>query len=447
MDTKQCKNDLEDSLNDKGSQDVLILSDYSAPNWSLDDFDIGRRLGEGQFGSVYLARERRSGFIVALKAIKKSQLLWSFNEHLLRREIEIHSHLLHPNILQFYGWFSTATRIYLILEIAPLGELMDQLKSGGLPEAVVSKYMRQIISAIRCCHKLNVLHRDLKPENILIDIQGNLKLADFGWAAHVPEAANEDGSVKQKEDESSYFSYLRKRRCTYCGTLDYLSPEICRREWYGKEVDVWCLGVLCYELAAGGPPFSHEHYQRGGLTERDARRQQQRDIQTLDIKERILPSMSDELKDFLIHTLAKNPTNRMTTLQMLQHPFITNQNPNLKISDASDDDVSTKTNFEREGQLSRSTNTSSTEETVTNISQTQSIQHHSPKLQSNEFKTNIPTPKRLLTPVGSTLTSQTCYTKRLPDKALTPQTMKIFVSHNGSRLPRIKSNVTSLKRQ
>lgn len=320
------------------TEDALVVSDYYAPTWTLDDFDIGRRLGEGQFGSVYLARERRSGFIVALKAIKKSQLLWSFNEHLLRREIEIHSHLLHPNILQFYGWFSSATRIYLILEVAPLGELMDQLKTGGLPEPTVSRYMQQIISAIRRCHKLNILHRDLKPENILIDIEGNLKLADFGWAAHVPEDTAAQPAPPTTSTESSSFSYLKNRRRTYCGTLDYLSPEICRREWYGKEVDVWCLGVLCYELATGGPPFSHEAYQRGGLTERDARRQQQRDIQSLDVQKRLLPSMSSELKDFLVHALAKDPAERMSTSQMLRHPFIMKHNPDMEVSDSDTSD-------------------------------------------------------------------------------------------------------------
>nr|XP_027202144.1 aurora kinase B-like [Dermatophagoides pteronyssinus] len=199
---------------------------------TLNDFDIGRKLGSGQFGSVYLARERRTGYIVAIKAIKKASLLNTGNEHLLRREIEIHSHLIHPNILGFFGWFITKTAICLIIEVAPKGELMDKLSLGGLREPIVSRYMFQMISAIRACHKMNVIHRDLKPENILIDLDGRLKLADFGWAA-----------------------YLKNRRKTYCGTMDYLSPEIVRQEWYGKEVDIWCLGILCFELATGGPPF------------------------------------------------------------------------------------------------------------------------------------------------------------------------------------------------
>eukprot|EP01069_Polyplicarium_translucidae_P008528 Polyplicarium_translucidae@DN3232_c0_g1_i4.p2 len=182
--------------------------------------------------------------------------------------------------------------------------------------------------AIRCCHKLHVMHRDLKPENILIDQEGNLKLADFGWAAHVPADADAEGAAPPQQftaAESPGFAYLKKRRKTYCGTLDYLSPEICRHEWYGREVDVWCLGVLCYELATGGPPFSHEQYLRG-MNEGDARKHQQHDIQVLDIQERLLPSMSQELRDFLCKSMAKVPSQRLTTGGLLKHPFISRYN-------------------------------------------------------------------------------------------------------------------------
>merc|ERR1719498_1123993 len=91
--------------------------------WTLKDFEIGRPLGRGKFGDVYLARERKSKFILAIKAIKKSQLLKAGVEHQLRREIEIQSHLRHRNILRMYGYFWDEKRIYIILEFAPGGEL------------------------------------------------------------------------------------------------------------------------------------------------------------------------------------------------------------------------------------------------------------------------------------------------------------------------------------
>eukprot|EP01055_Gregarina_sp_Pseudo9_P002632 Gregarina_sp_Pseudo_9__2631@NODE_288_length_3281_cov_31_198643_g270_i0_p2_GENE_NODE_288_length_3281_cov_31_198643_g270_i0NODE_288_length_3281_cov_31_198643_g270_i0_p2_ORF_typecomplete_len465_score76_08Pkinase/PF00069_25/1_6e71Pkinase_Tyr/PF07714_17/5e44Kinaselike/PF14531_6/1_4e13Kdo/PF06293_14/5_4e08Pkinase_fungal/PF17667_1/1_4e03Pkinase_fungal/PF17667_1/3_8e06FTA2/PF13095_6/8_4FTA2/PF13095_6/0_0047WaaY/PF06176_11/0_00023YrbLPhoP_reg/PF10707_9/0_00043RIO1/PF01163_22/0_0013APH/PF01636_23/0_0073Se len=326
---------IEEDSNENGAfQDLLTISDPIAPRWTISDFDIGRRLGEGQYGAVYLARERRTKYLVALKVIKKSQLLNTYNEHLLRREIEIHSHLIHPNILGFYGWFVTDVHICLILEIAPKGELMDLLVQGGLSENTVSKYMMQMISAIRCCHRLNVMHRDLKPENILVDIEGNLKLADFGWAAHVStddarggtEPARSPLAQAQQSAAQRNLTYMKARRKTYCGTLDYLSPEICRHDWYGKEVDLWCLGVLAYELATGGPPFPHNNYVTKGFKEEEARRKQQEDIQKSDIGSRLTPQMSPELRDFLKKTLAKEPRERMTTTQMIHHPFITKYN-------------------------------------------------------------------------------------------------------------------------
>ena len=103
---------------------------YSKPEkkWSLDDFDVGRALGKGKFGRVYLAREKSSGYVVALKMLFKSELAEAKVEKQLRREIEIQSHLRHPNILRLYGYFYDHKRVYLILEYAGQGELYKQLK-------------------------------------------------------------------------------------------------------------------------------------------------------------------------------------------------------------------------------------------------------------------------------------------------------------------------------
>ncbi|XP_066869656.1 aurora kinase A isoform X3 [Kogia breviceps] len=96
--------------------------------WALEDFEIGRPLGKGKFGNVYLAREKQSKFILALKVLFKAQLEKAGVEHQLRREVEIQSHLRHPNILRLYGYFHDATRVYLILEYAPLGAVYRELQ-------------------------------------------------------------------------------------------------------------------------------------------------------------------------------------------------------------------------------------------------------------------------------------------------------------------------------
>ena len=143
--------------------------------WTLKDFDIGRPLGKGKFGNVYLAREKKSKYIVALKILFKSQLIKAQVEHQLRREIEIQSHLRHPHILRLFGYFHDETKIYLILENAPRGEMYKCLqKSQGqkFDEPRASKYIKQMTEALAYCHSMKVIHRDIKPENLLLDMKG-----------------------------------------------------------------------------------------------------------------------------------------------------------------------------------------------------------------------------------------------------------------------------------
>merc|ERR1719483_761011 len=208
--------------------------------WTLEDFDIGRPLGKGKFGNVYLAREKASKYIVALKVLFKSQLQKAQVEHQLRREIEIQSHLRHNNILRLFGYFYDETRIYLILEFAPRGEMyktLQQQQNNKFDEPRASKYIMQMSDALRYCHSKKVIHRDIKPENLLLDIKGDLKIADFGWSVHAPTS----------------------RRATMCGTLDYLPPEMIEGKLHNEMVDLWSLGVLTYEFLVGKPPFEAEN--------------------------------------------------------------------------------------------------------------------------------------------------------------------------------------------
>jgi aurora kinase, other len=132
--------------------------------WSLPDFDVGRPLGKGKFGRVYLAREKKSGYIVALKVLFKSELAENHVEKQLRREIEIQSHLRHPNILRLYGYFYDEKRVYLILEYAAKGELYKILqKTKKFDEETSARYILQMAKALQYLHKKHVIHRDIKP--------------------------------------------------------------------------------------------------------------------------------------------------------------------------------------------------------------------------------------------------------------------------------------------
>ncbi|XP_067904239.1 aurora kinase C-like [Heterodontus francisci] len=256
--------------------------------WCLDDFEIGRPLGKGKFGNVYLARERQSRFILALKVLFKSQLEKAGVEHQLRREVEIQSHLRHPNILRLFGYFHDASRVYLILEYAPRGELYKELqRCGKFDDGRSATYMSELADALVYCHSKKVIHRDIKPENLLLGANGELKIADFGWSVHAPAS----------------------RRATLCGTLDYLPPEMIEGKMHDEKVDLWSLGVLCYEFLVGRPPF-----------EAADRQETFRRISKVDIR---FPSFITEgAKDLIIRLLKHNPNQRLPLKDVLEHLWV-----------------------------------------------------------------------------------------------------------------------------
>merc|ERR1719431_322344 len=262
--------------------------------WKLEDFDIGRPLGKGKFGNVYLAREKASKYIVALKVLFKSQLQKAQVEHQLRREIEIQSHLRHTNILRLFGYFYDESRVYLILEFAPKGELYKSLQQqahGRFDEGQSAKYINQMTDALSYCHSKKVIHRDIKPENLLLDAKGNIKIADFGWSVHAPNS----------------------RRATMCGTLDYLPPEMIEGAMHDEKVDLWSLGVLTYEFSVGKPPF-----------EADSNNDTYKRSTRVDIK---YPAhLSTEAKDLITKFLRKDPNQRISLDKCLEHPWIVEHN-------------------------------------------------------------------------------------------------------------------------
>ena len=185
--------------------------------WELKDFEIGKPLGNGKFGRVYLAREIRTKFIVALKVLEKEQIKTADVGNQIKREIEIQSHLRHPNILRLYGYFYDEKRVYLIIEYASNGELFKLLREfNHFDEKTSAKYISKLCDAVSYCHSKHVIHRDIKPENILIGSNGELKIADFGWSVHAPSS----------------------RRKTLCGTLDYLPPEMVEGNDHEETVDI-----------------------------------------------------------------------------------------------------------------------------------------------------------------------------------------------------------------
>ncbi|CAG0890375.1 unnamed protein product [Cyprideis torosa] len=215
-----------------------IPDDYK--EWKVHDFEAGFALGSGRFGRVFLVRETKTelNFLLAMKVLFKAQLSKYKMEHQLRREIEIHQRVKHPNIVRLFTWINHTDKIFLLLEYAPGGDMYTHLsKLRRFTERRTATYVWQISDALSYCHSKGVIHRDMKPENILIGARGQALLADFGWAAQSPKE-----------------SYHGCRK-TGCGTTDYMAPEIISRMGYDAKIDNWCIGVLCYELLVGKPPF------------------------------------------------------------------------------------------------------------------------------------------------------------------------------------------------
>lgn len=212
-------------------------------NWKISDFDVGRLLGSGKFGRVYLGREKHGRrTIVAIKSIMKEDIRKERIKYQLVREIEIQKNLHHFNILKMWGYFYDSKRVYILLEYAPEGALWRVLKAATrLPNILCATYAYQMIQCLKYIHSLHIIHRDIKPENCLLGASGELKLCDFGWAVYAPSS----------------------RRTTMCGTLDYLPPEMLANEpKHNHGVDLWALGILVYELLVGKPPFEHEKNSR-----------------------------------------------------------------------------------------------------------------------------------------------------------------------------------------
>lgn len=258
--------------------------------WTLNDFEVGKPLGRGKFGNVYMAREKESGSVVALKVIFKKQVDKHGVLSQLREEIEVQTRLRHPGVLRMFGFFHDEKRVYIVLELAQNGELFKRLQAEGtFDEPTTAKWISQLAGALKFVHDHQVMHRDIKPENLLLDGDDNLKIADFGWS-----------------------TVAKRKRKTFCGTLDYLAPEMLVEDSYDKSVDIWALGVLMYECLIGTPPFEVPE----SVEETHAR------ITSGEVHFPEEPALTRDAKDLICQLLQRKPSDRPALDAVLAHPFL-----------------------------------------------------------------------------------------------------------------------------
>jgi len=200
------------------------------------DYDLLVTLGTGSFGRVKLAKHKSTGKYVAVKIMKKGDIIKHKQVDHIMSEINILAVLGHPFMVRMEGIFQDERYLYLVLDYIAGGELFTYLRNMGKLENTHARfYSAQVVSMFEYLHSKNIIYRDLKPENILIESDGYLKLTDYGFA-----------------------KVVEGRTYTLCGTPEYLAPEILLNKGHGKPVDWWCLGILTYELLAGIDPFTDE---------------------------------------------------------------------------------------------------------------------------------------------------------------------------------------------
>eukprot|EP00762_Andalucia_godoyi_P001875 ANDGO_05995.mRNA.1 cAMP-dependent protein kinase type 3 len=208
----------------------------SVSSISKDQFEFGQILGEGAFGQVRLCKKKDNGCIYAAKILRKEQLIRAKQTKYVKSEKSILSTLSHPNISRLFFTFADSKKLYLVMELVSGGELFSHIRDSSFTIPlldVVRFYAAELLLALEYTHSRGVVHRDIKPENLLLDGTGHLKLVDFGIA-------------KKIEGPGLH---------TFCGTAEYLAPEVLKNSTYDFGVDWWAYGCVVYEALVGTSPF------------------------------------------------------------------------------------------------------------------------------------------------------------------------------------------------
>ena len=277
----------------EGSQDIF-KNERLQSKLSIEDFTIIKVIGRGSYGKVLLVKKKgEEDQRYAMKILKKLAMIQRNQIEHIKTERQILELMDHPFITKLRYAFQTPEKLYLVTDYYPGGELFFHIQRvERFNEEATKFYAGELVLALGYLHKHNIIYRDLKPENVLIDKKGFIKVTDFGLSKQNIINTNQTNS--------------------FCGTPEYLAPEIILNEGHGKPVDWWSLGNIIYEMLTGVPPFYCKD--RNMLFE------------TIKSKEPIYPEyLSEEVVDLISKLLIKDPKKRLGTAtdeeEIKNHPW------------------------------------------------------------------------------------------------------------------------------
>jgi len=258
---------------------------------NVEDFDTLTVIGRGGFGRVLLVRKKDTKRVYAMKVLKKATIAARGEIEHTRTEKSVLAKVDHPFLAKLYWSFQTEDNLYLIMDFINGGELFHHLsQEKSFTEDRAKFYAAQIVSGMIYLHSNGIIYRDLKPENILLSSAGNVIMTDFGLSKEGLSAAD-------------------SRTATFCGTPEYLAPEIIKGEDYTKAIDWWSVGTLVFEMLTGLPPFYTEDEEN-----------MYHKIMTADL---VFPSyFSPEVSDIISLFLRRDPKERLQDPQKIKsHPW------------------------------------------------------------------------------------------------------------------------------
>ena len=272
---------------------VLILSPTVnaglEPESKITDFEKEKEIGKGGFGLVWKVIHKKTQKVYCIKVIQKSGIIEQKLVDQMNREIEIMYILNHPHCLRLKNHFEDDNNFYLVMPLATKGQLYRILrKFKKFDERTAAQILRETISALQYLHSFNppIIHRDIKPENLLLNEGGRILLADFGWSNF------SDGGIRK----------------TFCGTPEYIAPEMLSKKGHDTRVDIWSVGVLMFELLSGYSPFVAKNNQELYQNIRRLKIQWPKDMQPL-------------AKNLIGKILKLNPLDRPSLQEILEHQW------------------------------------------------------------------------------------------------------------------------------